>query len=461
MKKSHFRGGKMLVNFRFENFLSADQMIEFSMTSGRVKQHKHHLINIGNNRNILKFSALYGANASGKSTFVKSISRAQKLIISGFKDNVLDIYSYNRNNDENKDRETKFEFEICIDKKIYCYGFSAVMSQRKFTQEWLYDITNESLPIYTIDKKTQEYVLNEKYLNFDESITNRLKIYVEDNIVDNQQLLLTALNLGKRETLSRLNVDIFYFIFNWFLNKLEVIGPNDIAKDSMFVISEEGDKFQNLLSNYLDGNDTGVVSLVKERVDTLIDVPASVQEDIIQRIKIDTRDSKNKKSMTVLKTSSRIFNIACHDENIEIYELKFKNFNGVHYSLFEESDGTIRLIELFAVLYNRIDKTFIIDEIDRSLHPLLTYNFIESFLNKNNKSQLIVTTHEDVLLNFELLRRDEIWFVRKDDFGNSLLYSLEEFKERFDKNILNAYLDGRYGAIPRLRNIFSDLMEES
>ena len=73
---------------------------------------------------------------------------------------------------------------------------------------------------------------------------------------------------------------------------------------------------------------------------------------------------------------------------------------------------------------------------------------------------LIVTTHEDMLLDFSVLRRDEIWFVEKNEEGNTYLYSLEEFKERFDKNIANAYLDGRYGAVPRLQSLFTSLVEE-
>ena len=116
---------------------------------------------------------------------------------------------------------------------------------------------------------------------------------------------------------------------------------------------------------------------------------------------------------------------------------------------------------MFSVLFNRRNKVFIIDEIDRSLHPLLTYNFIESFISKKDSSQLVVTTHEDLLLDFSLLRRDEIWFIDKDIDGNSSLYSLEEFKERFDKNISNAYLDGRYGGVPKLRNLFTNLINDS
>ena len=140
--------------------------------------------------------------------------------------------------------------------------------------------------------------------------------------------------------------------------------------------------------------------------------------------------------------------------------MKFKHKNGTLYSLAEESDGTVRLIELFSVLFHNDEKVFVIDEIDRSLHPLLTYNFIESFKKQKSINQLIVTTHEDYILNFNLLRRDEIWFVDKNFEGNSNIFSLEEFKERFDKNISTSYLNGRYGGIPNLSCLFSELVKD-
>ena len=91
-----------------------------------------------------------------------------------------------------------------------------------------------------------------------------------------------------------------------------------------------------------------------------------------------------------------------------------------------------------------------IDELDRCLHPSLTYKFVEIFLKLASKKeiQLIVTTHESRLMDFELLRRDEIWFVDKRKSGESNIYSLEEYNTRFDQKIDKAYLEGRYGGVP-------------
>ena len=117
----------------------------------------------------------------------------------------------------------------------------------------------------------------------------------------------------------------------------------------------------------------------------------------------------------------------------------------------EESDGTVRLLDLIEVLLTaEKGKVYVIDEINRRFHPLLTYKFIEKYLELANERdiQLIVTTHESKIMDFDLLRKDEINFVNKNKYGRSEVYSLERFSERFDKKISLAYLKGEYGAIP-------------
>ncbi|MDO9613657.1 MAG: AAA family ATPase, partial [Bacteroidota bacterium] len=105
----------------------------------------------------------------------------------------------------------------------------------------------------------------------------------------------------------------------------------------------------------------------------------------------------------------------------------------------------------------KTDSVFIVDELDRSLHSKLTYGIFELFLklSLNNESQLIATTHESLLLDLDLLRRDEIWFVEKNE-NQSRLYSLDEFKVRNDKIVNKDYLLGRYGAVPIFKS-FSNL----
>jgi AAA15 family ATPase/GTPase len=130
---------------------------------------------------------------------------------------------------------------------------------------------------------------------------------------------------------------------------------------------------------------------------------------------------------------------------------------GVSLDLEDESDGTRRLLNLLPALYRLRNKeaAYFIDEIDRSLHPILVREFLHLFLKSCNIGlrQILVTTHESNLLDLALLRRDEIWFVEKDDHAATRLYSLLDFKVRNDLEVRKHYLQGRFGAIPFLGSL--------
>lgn len=117
----------------------------------------------------------------------------------------------------------------------------------------------------------------------------------------------------------------------------------------------------------------------------------------------------------------------------------------------DESDGTRRLFDLIDMLLtDRQDTLFVVDELERSLHPKLTEHFLQLFMDAhdNARMQLVFTTHEDTIMDLELFRRDEIWFVERNKNNASDIYSLDRFKERYDTKLSKAYLEGRYGAIP-------------
>ena len=137
----------------------------------------------------------------------------------------------------------------------------------------------------------------------------------------------------------------------------------------------------------------------------------------------------------------------------------------VPFELSDESDGTRRLLNLMPALHRlHTDATvFFIDEIDRSLHPNLVWEFIHYFLKSSNRTraQVIVTTHESSLLDLELLRRDEIWFAEKDSMSATRLYGLTDFNVRKDLEIRKHYLSGRFGAVPFLGDVERLLADEA
>ncbi|MBR3917797.1 MAG: AAA family ATPase, partial [Clostridia bacterium] len=151
-----------------------------------------------------------------------------------------------------------------------------------------------------------------------------------------------------------------------------------------------------------------------------------------------------------------MFFLWAEEDGVKSGVLKFRHSDSNSFDFGEESDGTQRLWELLEVLLTDEEKIFFIDEIDRCMHPSLTYKFVKNFfeLTENKNVQLVVTTHESRLLDFDLLRRDEIWFVEKQKNGDSEIYSLEDYNERFDRKIDKAYLEGRYGGVPVFTSLF-------
>ena len=121
-----------------------------------------------------------------------------------------------------------------------------------------------------------------------------------------------------------------------------------------------------------------------------------------------------------------------------------------------ESDGTRRIIEYMPILYtlNQQDTVYVVDEIERSIHPILIKGIIRKLSDSNNiKGQLLFTTHESALLDQNIFRPDEIWFAQKDMEQATQLYPLSDFNIHKTASIENGYLNGRYGGIPFLSNL--------
>jgi AAA15 family ATPase/GTPase len=129
----------------------------------------------------------------------------------------------------------------------------------------------------------------------------------------------------------------------------------------------------------------------------------------------------------------------------------------VSFDLVDESDGTQRLLDLIPAFDSILhqDATFIIDEIDQSLHPAILRSLIHKIMaDETTKGQFVFSTHESNLLDLDIFRQDEIWFAEKDKVnGSTQLYSLSDFKPRYDLDIRKGYLNGRFGAIPFLTDL--------
>lgn len=449
----------MLLRFTVSNFLSFNEEISFSMIAGVARTLPSHVIKATNRNDVslLKAAAIYGANASGKSNLIKAISFAQNLIVKGNSSHSAIARTPFRLALANKDKISKFEFEFKIDKNNYAYGFT--LDNHKIHEEWLYEID-----------KVKEKAIFERQVNENKEVSvqfsnvefksakdkNRLEFIAADTFPT--QLLLTAFN--ERNIRHIPTAQVLIQVYQWFTDALTVIYPNSKYTGLNFNIDADQSMsktfcaFLNLFDTGIDGVKTQVLDIDKG----LKNVPDFLKKTIVSSIqetnhRVVITDPDDNITYAVTKNQAG---------KVKLYKLltQHKIKDTEQFALFEtfdESDGTQRMLDLIPILLDLMNenKVYIIDELDRSLHPSLSYKMIELFLKntKGIKSQLIISTHESGLLDLDLLRRDEIWFVEKNKNGESSVYSLEEFQPRRDKKIEKGYLLGRYGAIPMIRNV--------
>lgn len=449
----------MLIRFIVSNFLSFDKESEFNMLSGAFKTHKHHVYSYGK-LNVLKAAAIYGANGAGKSNLIKAIGFLKDMVVEGEITKSVDDKKF-KLNASNIEAPINFEIEFQINKKIYSYGVS--LHNTIIQEEWLYEsgVTTEDKLIFerkTTKSKKTSIKLAKKY---QKTQKDRLLIeLMEENLLKNNELLISKTDsLKKKEIIDAQN---------WIENNLIVIYPHSKYSGLAQMISTS-EQFQLFANQLLETFDTGIKELGTKVIDLdkfLGEEYKEFRTDIIE----DLEDDKDTK-------------ILFHTENEAVIIMKekkkyvvkkiisyHKNSLGtkVQFNLEEESDGTQRLLDFipaFDVILKE-DVTIIIDEIDHSLHPGLLKTMIQKIMSdQTTKGQLIFTTHESNLLDLEIFRQDEIWFTEKDNKkGNTELYSLSEFKPRYDLDIRKGYLKGRFGAIPFMANLvdlnWSDYEEE-
>ncbi len=456
----------MLIRFNIRNFLSFNKQDngkseEFSMIAGKVKSKEERLYK-DETIKLLKFAALYGANASGKSNFIKALSFMQETIVDG---ELPTGYSnlYCRVNETNKTEESYFEVQLMIDNKYYLYGFTVLLSSGEFLSEWLYEIGEKS------EKRIFERDIKQGILDFDppkdKNLALKFKVYTDDIKPNSNQLFLHFMNDNKENLYKTYKESdelyIFKKVYGWFEDVLDINYPDRPISSSLYFTNE---KKLKKASELLKSFDTGINELQLDDVPlnniNSSNIPNEIMVKLVEKMENDLKNEEKLSEIKSVVRSKKDYFIFSSDieKNLKCQSLKFRHNNISNlFDLLEESDGTVRILELLDIILSEEKKVYIIDELDRCLHPSLTYRFIKTFFEyvaNNLEVQLIVTTHESRLLDFDLLRRDEIWFVDKKPEGNSNIYSLDEYNVRFDKKIDKAYLDGRYGGVPLFTTIF-------
>lgn len=448
----------MLKRFAVKNFLSFGEEVTFTMEPGKVRGRREHLLE-HRGCNLLRFSAIYGSNAAGKSNYVRAIRFARDTILHGMQKNTMT--RYHRVDPENKEKPTEFTFEIRLDKKKYRYQFGLNMYSGMFLYESLVDFsTGKEKEIFTRDmSQHKQHIMS---LAKDAASNIRIQTYLGDMPEDSNILFLKEMNRNKAQAYDVIpELHVFKDVYIWFKEKLRIIYPEEhleITQPKLFEESESESICEMLQNFSLHITDTAVESVSFESIFSSVpgQFPPKFFEDFKNNIYQAIQEAKKKhpeaeKMSHTLRVGADLYSVNLDEgDQLVLNRLQLVHGGNGQFNISEESDGTRRLIELMDILLSEEnDVTYIVDEIDRSLHPLITKHFVELFLanEKNRQRQLIVTTHESRLLDLDVLRKDEIWFMVKND-GMSQLERLVSYNIRTDLKIDMAYLRGKIVQVP-------------
>ncbi|CAH6966856.1 ATPase_AAA_core domain-containing protein [Vibrio chagasii] len=449
----------MLVCFSAENYRSIGEKVTLDLRANtRLRRLKSHVRKVpveGSKKplSILKSAAIYGANASGKSNLIKAVEHSRTFICDGPTSNGVQRNPF-KFYDKSKPSSFYFEFIVSSIRIGYAYQVNddQVLYEELITIDEEHDITVFSR-VY--DEETDTYIIDSS-IDFSDS-EESMKVWNEfETLADfcpENKLLITEINDKNAKVLEQKMgefVYIFRMVYAFMKYSIVIIFPN--TKYSALGRDILKDKYRNEYVQTLNSFDTGVSDLCIEKV----------SEGIFTKDFLDSMSNR-------LKSSGRNFLMFEHSgdeyyvsldektQNIEYFSVisKHKDIKGqeISFSIREESDGTIRLLDLIPIIENDVrndGSVFLIDEFDRSLHPNLAKSYFSLFMDKtkNNSDQLIVTTHQSELLDNKVLRRDEIWFAQKEKDQSSYVYTLDDFNTRPDMDIRYAYLNGKFGSIP-------------
>lgn len=411
----------MLLEFSCSNHRSIRDEVLFSLIAGTDKTHNENIDQIAGLK-ILKAAVIYGANGSGKSNFIDAISFVKNLVIDSVSNKPGDGILQVPHKLEGYEKKSVYKIQFMVNNVRYAYGFSLINTL----------VSDEYLFYFPNNRKTKIFERIDNNFTAGSNFRNKFNT-CKDVLKPNRLMLSCAANFS--------SVDEALYAYNFFKNGLVIyssVNQDNWMNYSLHQINKN-EQTKNIVLNFLDSLGTGIkdikVEIKKEEVD-ISSLPPFLSDEF-----------KKYLSERIDKISAKV-----------IYEDFDTNL------LTEESTG---IKKLFGLLCPFIDiltngKVLICDELESNLHESLLFGLVKQFINTHgsNPAQLIFTTHETGLLNFDLFRRDQIWFTEIKSKGRSTdLYSLTEIRNvRKDENFGKGYIAGKYGAIPMLNLNFADLI---
>lgn len=386
----------MLVQFKVKNVLSFKEEAVLDMTAiNAYKEHESNVIDIGLKERFLRVATIYGANASGKSNLYLAMTYFQRIIVESLnnvdeqEEKAIEEY-YRPFKFEEEHGNSELQVVEILGDYEYTYGFE--YNAERIEAEWFYRKSLKTNRTAMIFERTADSV------KFGASVRRECDIYKDQ--IPQETLVLSFFNKLKLKT------EEFRTIYDGILETLVV--PADFCEDTRIMgayLPDVINSYKHKLLGFLSAIDTGI------------------------------------KDIGYDDSEKDLFFYTVH---------RGKDGNDYPLTLFDESEGTIKSIMLFIYASNAImnNKSMFIDELNVKLHPLLLKFIVDLFYDYNSKAQLIYTTHDTTLMDKKFFRRDQIWFVQKNQYGYSELFSLSDFRIRTDASFEKDYMAGVYGGIP-------------
>ncbi len=427
----------MLIDFRFKNFRSFRDEATLSMEATGLSSFKNCLIPLSSTVKLLPAIAIYGKNGGGKSNVIRAFWLAVQFIRNaqrtqheraGIPVNPFAL------NDYSKNEPTEFAFEYTSGGVKYWYGFSA--TREKIYSEYLYHAP----------KKQKALIFRRIAQDFSFTEEKAKRSMISKMVAENQLFFSVACTMNDTACVAAMR---------WF--REQVFFSRDYSDIPRQLIEYSEDKnMLKAISDCAKVADLGILDMqfefnskeIQEDESLPDNLPEGLKTALVQFIHVLAETSNN--AEIHLKMGEVSAKARHQGENRDgqkaIYSL----------DLSDESDGTRKLMALAPAIESalRTGGILLVDELERELHPMLADYIVAKFQSKSsnpNSAQIIFTTHNTEMMNLELLRKDQLYFVDKcDSDGTSDLYTISEFSTRTTENIRKGYLVGKYGAIPNI-----------
>jgi len=405
----------MLIQFKTKNYKSYLEEVVFTMVASKDTLHKTHLIKTGND-DVLKVCSIFGPNASGKTNLLDAINFLKFFINYSSNSKVGDKiirFPHKLTSDENT------EFEIIFIKENVKYVYGVKYNDTYISEEYLYYYKERENIIF--ERKKQK-INNGKFTSFKG---------IDKKTLENKLYLSTLAEWTSNEHIK----NIIEYFRNDLIILLNFSNPwyRDYTEDTIIKSIEVKEEIINIFEKLGVSLSDIIVEKTRSKIEDYKGLPVDLPEEF--KAKFSYPLEFVQKKVELVRESG--------DLNMVI------NLN-------QESRGVQKIFEIVGLLIDVIngEKTILIDELEVSFHPMVIDSILRLFIdNKKLNSQIIFTTHNLGLLDLELLRRDEIWFAEMGNKFSSRMYSLWDIKGvRKDENIKNAYINGRYGSLPNMRD---------